>query len=433
MMFSFSIHTLIFSFGQAFIMWYSLFFLTEEVHITRRQERIYMICCFAVGYLLINLSRESCPLQNAPAIGLVLEVCFVLFQFVLFSRHIWRDLCALYTNSVAVTLVSVSVTAMINPDITTNFRNESFENTHVVLFAVYECISVITCFAIRRVILRIYAYHQEYEPVYKLLSLIIIGNSIVECIRRQTNNYKYFYELAVLSRFAIVVIMMVVYMYMIIHVKRKLDEATKRKLERETEQNIRNYEKYLQENQSLRAARHELNRYVEMTRQMKPYVASESMKSYLAELADKNAGFMNISLSGNIYIDTLMNQYAERLKEQEIMFETVIEPVVLEKETEYSVVEMLEELFGFMNRRIGSKEWCRFSLRTRKNKLLCQMEIGYNSDRVYRKRRLIDIFGNQLRVRQDFEQTSRTAAQRNGSLYYELNRETVQIGVMFDV
>ena len=431
-MFDINPFIILFALYQAFVMWYSLFFLSEKVVITKKQELIYVICGLIASYVLIDCARASNTNPNANYIGFFIECTFVILQFILFSEHLWRDFCCLYVNATVVGMLSGCTTMLCNNDVVKYVQDEEYVNENIHLLAIYLALCVIFCFLIRPLILRVFRYHEEYEPVYKMASALMLGSAGMECVLRQKRAYEHLYMLLLWGRFAMVAAVIVIYFYMMIRVKRRIDERNKKRLEKQAELNFQHYERYLEENRNLRAARHELNRYVEMTRQMKPYVASETMKEYLRELSDKNAEFMNVSLSGNIYIDTVLNEHAKKLKEQGIVFETVLEPVTLSKQTEYSMIEIQEEMFRFMNRRISSKEWCRFSIRTRKNKLLCQMEIGYSSDKEYKKRRRIDVLGNQLRVRQDFEQTQRAASQNNGALLYELEKNMIQIGVMFD-
>jgi hypothetical protein len=236
----------------------------------------------------------------------------------------------------------------------------------------------------------------------------------------------------IIIRLFMSILAVLVALYAVIRAKGKLQEREYQKSKEAAREVSLHYDKMVEMNREYHMARHEWNRQMESARNMRGYVSSAEMTDYMKQLDSQIDYFMGISLSGNLYLDILLEHNYRLLKEQGVVVEMVVEPFLLEDETLMDVVAIVEEMFQYVQDRVKDKQWCMFSFRQKKGMLLCQLEIGHSE-----KSGKLGAFLNQLKdrmeVRENFLSSRLIAGRRNGAMLCHLYKQPMELAVLIGI
>lgn len=267
----------------------------------------------------------------------------------------------------------------------------------------------------------------KYRAAACLYLIFLAVDLIIEIIA--ATDGKYIWRGTFKGLFAICLTVLIVLLAVL--AKRRSLVAHKQHLESRIELLNSEYEKIVEKNRELHKIRHELNKQAEAFRVTKGYVPEKIRLNMIEEAGSKAQKVLSeMSLSGNLMIDTLLEQKRSQLDRQGITFETVLTPIRFSKSVEDDVVVVQEEMFFFAERFYENCKSIRYSIRVKNRSLFIIMEIEFESTTPYKRQKLIDVIGDRMVFRQAFNRTNSMLERCDGSMDYELGKNGVVLGVM---
>lgn len=301
----------------------------------------------------------------------------------------------------------------------------------IAVFALSVVVIIILEYPVMQIISR---YRSHFEGVYHVAATFYIIFILTDWIIEVNAASKGRFIMRGPAKVASAVFIVAFVVMIVVMIKRKNLSLQKKQLRNRMAMINSQYDEVVAKNRELHRVRHELNKQAEALRAMKGYVPEklreDMMDSVAARTGDALAG---MSLSGNMMMDTLLEKHYRELKDKDIVLETVLAPVHLEKETEDCIVMIQEEMFEYAKRFEKNGKWVRYSVRRRGTAAFILMEICFEDEGTYKRQRFVDMIGDRLVFRQCFGQTYSLMSRYDGSIDYELDKGSVEVGVMIDV
>lgn len=415
-----------------FLLYTIVFFIYSKITMTVRQVVFFIPAIFV--WTVIETYFTCLPSSQFQIIMCnFFELSWLLPTVYFFTESFSLSLVRFSVVSWIANGISVSVLNIYNPKDYLLFSEKRLNEiswTSVAVFTLSVVVVIILEYPLIRKILPYRAYLEGKYRVAVCVYLIFVAiDFIVEINAASGGKFVWRGTFKGLSAICLTVLIVL----LAVLAKQRSLAAHKQHLEARIELLISEYEKIVEKNRELHKIRHELNKQAEAFLITKGYVPEKIRMNMIEEAGSKaQKALSEMSLSGNLMIDTLLEQARSRLDLQGIIFETVLTPVRLSKPVEDDVVVVQEELFSFAERFFKNCKGLRYSIRMKNRTLFVIMEIEFESKAVYNRQKLIDIIGDKMVFRQAFNRTYSMFVRRDGSIDYELGKTGVVLGIMMD-
>lgn len=400
-----------------------LFYLVLPLNMNGRQIRwhILITCFWAFGVLSGSLYL---PIHMKLLFALVWELGYVVATLYMFALgDTCKNFVVLWGLWQIINIVVQSAVALLEPDFYYIYSDVEMKNARFHDFILVYIITIITACLLRPIGIRVLKFTEQYKVIYHYCIVFLIVAGMWEYEKRIVAQIYPFGQMD--FRILLVLVMFFISMPVILRMKGKMLEQEKHAMQRELSLLEHKYEKLVSDNQDMKTFRHEISRHMQALKDAAPFVTSEQMHNYIEELENRNSGFFDLSLCGNLYIDTMLEQYYDRLKEENVLLETVLEPIELDSEQTVEIMNILEDMFEYAMTSVKHKQWCRLSIRSRGKMRLCQLEIGYHNPREYYRQRILNYIGSELYIRQRFSSTNQIIKKYNGMEMHWLEEESL--------
>lgn len=407
-----------------------IFYFVLPVNIKKWQAIIHILITLVWAWILF-VPIETMPLEYEVPFALFVELGFIIVTLYYFTEG---DLL----RNFFIFMITYSVTSMMgsiyleifNSDFVEVLMLPIVEKARLEDFVPYYIAQVVSVFLVRPIMLKIARYSDGYEFVYRYVVAALMFVYLIDYMVRKFTNA---FDDQIMSfdvRAVVGVLSCCVLVYIVIWTKRKFMETQKKMLQEVTIITGEKYKEIVDNNQELKHFRHEINRHADAIKHVRSFVSYDEMGQYVASLGKVKQSFFEISFSGNLYLDAMVEKYYETLQKQGVVLETVLEPINIDDETAMELLCITEEMFLLILDNISNKKWCRYCVRVRNNMILCQMETEYNGYVEYCWYKFLDMVGDKMFVRQRLMKTRNIVNNRNGFYIYDHEKRKITLAAM---
>lgn len=416
--------------AYAYLLYVIVFFLYSHVTMTKRQLLLFMPAVLI--WTVIETYFTCMPTSQFQYIMCnFFELSWLLPTVYMFTECFSYSLIRFSIVSWIANGISVVVMNIYNHQDFIYFSEKNLNEISWKALAIFTLSVVIVVVLEYPLMRKILPYKLHLTRVYRIAAgmylLFVMVDFMIEINAAEEGAYVWrgtFKGLTALFLVALIV-------FLVALVKRRSVLLRKNQLETRIDILNSEYEHIVDMNRELHKVRHELNKQAEALRAVKGYVP-EDVRTNIITKAGTNVekSFSGMTLSGNLMIDTMLDKNYKCLEEHGILFETVLEPVSFSKEKEDDIVVIQEELFAFAKKFNDDCRWQRYSIRVRNGLIFIMLEIGIENRSAYTRRKLLDMIGDKMLVRQAFVQTYSLISKNDGSIDYELGKGIARFGVM---
>lgn len=407
-----------------------IFYFLLPVTLKKWQVMIH-IPASVVWAAILFIGTHTLPFEYKMFFSFFVELIYMIGTIYFFTEgDVFRNFFYFWFMFEIVNSVSVIYLSLFNSQFIDILLLPDIPKARVEDFLPYYVVIIVIVFIFRPILKKLAQFTEGYVFVYRYIMAGVMVIGLAEYIAR---NFLNRYKGMIMSsnvRVLLSLLACVIVIYVVVWLKRKSTEQQKQMLERATILVGERYKHLVEDNRDMKKFRHEINRHTEMMKGIEDFIPYSEIKNYLKDLEQKNSVFLEISLSGNLYLDSMVERYYKILKEQGIMLETVLEPIKVDDQMAVELICIMEELFNVVLCNIRYKKWCRLSVRVKYDMLLCQLEVGYGGRLEYYRRKFLDMLGDEMIVRHQLTKTRSIAHKRNGSVLYKLEKGKGILAVM---
>lgn len=432
-MFDFGLNMILLSL-QISLCYLTSFYTYLSVNMRKKQVICHIMVSLVWGFVLGNLNWQMDSAIEYIWV-IIIEVGYMYITTFLFTEgDFFCNVIRVILGAQTATTITTVPFFLANPQFQENYVMPGrYSDLPVFELVLYDIVIIIVVFMLRPLVVKLICEDRNRGLLYKVFFGLFQISYLYEFVLRLSEELKKGEELHVVYRLILAFLTVVIFIYIVIHSKRRSMEQQKNSLQNEKHRIAYQYEKMVEKNREMHMLRHEWNRQMELIRDALGYVPSDKLLSYVEKLDEKTRHFMMLSLSGNLYLDTVLEYHYTILEEKGIVVEMIIEPFSISESSVMDLVPVVEEMFRFVSEKAGFAAWCRFSIRQKKGKSICQMEIGNLDRKHYCFYKIMDGIGNHLWIRQSFPVTREITKKRNGATYYHFDRQTMEFANLISI
>ena len=386
---------------------------------------VHMAACISGGYLLTMISFHRIQLYDV-GIGAIIEYTIIFGLMIFCEGNIFRNfMCQILviTFSQITILVIYKTTAFAPLNVAYQEEYSHLSNTDIFI---YNLIFLGIMLLYKPLILKLMVDTERRRPVYFILTMLFLLESVMDVMMRRDGMA---IEQRIMTRVLFIILVLALLFLAIAVSYRKAKQLEGKRILAEQKVLADSYQDLWKENQKLHFVKHEVARHMREMRSMKEQMPQKDWEQYLTEVKQEMGDVISIPCTGNIGIDALMMQQYKKAEAEDIILESVLEPLEESFAEEHVIMMMLSEMFAYAFRRKNKPSYVRCCLRRQCGRYLLSMEIGLTKRGFYRQK-LIDQIGDELIVRQALLQTRYLVAVGNGGWYYRLKKNKMHILVM---
>lgn len=386
---------------------------------------VHMAACISGGYLLTMISFHRIQLYDV-GLGAIIEYTIIFGLMIFCEGNVFRNfMCQILviTFPQLTILVIYKATAFAPLNVAYQEEYSYLSNTDIFI---YNLIFLGIMLLYKPLILKLMVDTERRRPVYFILTMLFLLESVMDVMMRRDGMA---IEQRIMTRVLFIILVLALLFLAIAVSYRKAKQLEGQRILAEQKVLADSYQDLWKENQKLHFVKHEVARHMREMRSMKEQMPQKDWEQYLTEVKQEMGDVISIPCTGNIGIDALMMQQYKKAEAEDIILESVLEPLEESFAEEHVIMMMLSEMFAYAFRRKNKPSYVRCCLRRQCGRYLLSMEIGLTKRGFYRQK-LIDQIGDELIVRQALLQTRYLVAVGNGGWYYRLKKNKMHILVM---
>lgn len=417
--------------AEIWICYLAIFYIIMPLAMTKREviANLVVSAFWAVGLFIIIIyadTKVKTTIGNVWESGYLLATCYWFVQ-----GSVCRNMVVVYALFEIINVDIYAFASFVDPAFGSVLLEPIVEEARMRDFiGVYVCV-ILSAFLLRPLVAWFLRKTEGHEAIFRWMLAVIIMAAVIGII---TQKGKYFYAYDAYGWFYVRTLFVIwmggVVVVFVLWLKGNAMKRRSLALRRELILLEQRYENVIEKNRELSELRHEINRHMQAVREIHSFVPSGQALAYAEAIEKKNAAFLELSLSGNLYVDFMIEQIYQEFREQGIVFETVLEPLKLSEMQTLELMDIMEELFGYVKMHVRSKRWVRLSIRTHGKMLLCQLENGYDDPKEYYRQRALNYLGSGLYLRQRLAMTGQLVRERNGMELHRLEQRYMVFAVL---
>ncbi len=203
--------------------------------------------------------------------------------------------------------------------------------------------------------------------------VLCIFMAVSQMIRYKAQNVSIVVAAAFL--FPIIVLQLLSYAYN--KLERKRIEKEQQKLREHLSDIYQSYELAVRENKELKDIKHDMNKQLEVIRQLAQQEERSEVRKYLLQMTSSETGYGNLPLSGNQDVDAILAMLYLQTKKKSIMLETVVEPLDDLPLDQTELIVLLTSVSDEVMEKCTAgtaTPWIRFSIRRKGKNILFMVE-----------------------------------------------------------
>ncbi len=197
--------------------------------------------------------------------------------------------------------------------------------------------------------------------------------SVTQVVRYKAHNV----SIVVAAAFLFPGMMIQALSYLYNKMERKRVEKEQQKLREHLSDIYQSYELAVRENKELKDIKHDMNKQLEVIRQLAQQEERGEVRKYLLQMTSSETGYSNFPLSGNQDVDAILAMLYLQTKKKSIMLETVVEPLGDLPLDQTELIALLTSVSDEVMEKCTAgtaTPWIRFSIRRKGKNILFMVE-----------------------------------------------------------
>ncbi len=224
----------------------------------------------------------------------------------------------------------------------------------------------------------IFPIHSEMfvgsDRIFKIgFIMLCVFMAVLQIIRYKVNNV----YIAVAFAVILPVFMVQLLAYLYNKLERRRIEREQQKLKEHLQDIYQSYELAVSENKELKDIRHDMNKQLEVIRQLAQQETQAEVRKYLLQLISSETGYTNLPLSGNQDVDAILAMLYLQTRKKSIVLETVVEPLDDLPLDQTELITLLTSVSDEVVEKCAAgtaTPWIRFSIRRKGKNILFMVE-----------------------------------------------------------
>lgn len=376
-----------------------------SLQMSRKQVLIHIPVSVAWGYLLGLLTWPAGNEYIYFAI-MIIELGYLMLTVALFAKgSFWCNCVSVLVNSWIVSFISLGLFQILDPQLIKQFYFEidGYQTISIPKTLFMSFFNLVICFFTRLIILKVLKRDGTWEWLYVTFFIIFVIENAAQGILQLQNygDYEWFFEKHNAIYLIYVILMVLIIVLVALHSKRAMDFLEEKHLENAIQVTKKQYEESIKKNKEYHVLRHEWNRRANMYKQSVGFVPSNQIEKYLNKNKKDFERLLLMPYSGDMYIDMILERYKKKLEQEGIMIEYRVEAIQGKELFLSDLAQIVEEMFQYICKYEKIQSWCRFSLYRRGSRWICQFEYNQKGKIFYLMRRIRNVIGNNLTLRQN--------------------------------
>ena len=371
-----------FSLWWGFIFGFQMFLISTNIFTFRKRTRAEYLKAFIstiILYMILIYCNTSDNYYIQFLVCAVLETGILFFVLMAFteSKNLMVD-ALLYTIMVWVSNICWYACCMLVPDFA-KVGIFDYSATFNMLHIVGAIILILLAYIVMIFYKRVVSGRLDFLYSNKIFMLVYPVIIIINLVRYMARLKYYKNYMAPVMIFTILmwiaIIIILIYIYNMLKKRRIMRENREAALI--FENIFTNYEDMVKENNELRDLKHDLNRQLDVIKELSVTEGQQGAREYMLQLVTEKAGSLALPSSGNIDIDTILAIFGRKAAKLSVCFEEVIEPYC---DTKLETVELIglftiimDDVFAKCAKESG-KPWVRISIRERGKNTMIKVE-----------------------------------------------------------